>query len=160
MGQSCHAEIPCGHRCGPDGDDGPDRFRDAFEVFLVGTAERHADVIVPALRHETDRIAPGIEQSRKAGIVGGGNAGALRHAEGDELRAGRALLRKESRIRRIGARIAALDIVQAELVQHAGNGDLVLHGKVDAGGLLAVAQRGVEKVDTVFRHVFPPWERI
>jgi hypothetical protein len=56
---------------------------------------------------------------------------------------------EELRVGRVGARIAALDIVHAELVQHRGDGDLVLDREVDARRLLAVAQRGVEKVEAL-----------
>ncbi len=64
----------------------------------------------------------------------------------------RALLAEEGRIGRIGAGIAAFDIVKAELVQHAGNRNLVLDGEVDAGRLLPVAERRVEEVDLFACH--------
>jgi hypothetical protein len=47
---------------------------------------------------------------------------------------------KKRGVGRIGAGIAALDIIDAELVEHPGNGDLVLDRKIDAGRLLAVTQ--------------------
>ena len=54
------------------------------------------------------------------------------------------LAAKEFSVERIGAGIAALDIVDAEIIQHAGDDLLVRQREVDAIGLRAVAQRGVE----------------
>ena len=48
---------------------------------------------------------------------------------------------------RIGAGIAAFDIVDAELVEHAGDRQLVGEREIDAVGLRAVAQRGVEQIE-------------
>ncbi len=53
---------------------------------------------------------------------------------------------------RIGARIAALDIIDAEIVEHAGDRQLVGQREVDAIGLRAVAQRGVEQIETFAGH--------
>src|SRR5690606_12229933 len=64
---------------------------------------------------------------------------------------------EEGRVGRVSARIAALDIVDAELVEHGRDRDLVLDGEVDAWRLLAVAQRRVEKKDPLsFCHAAPP----
>ena len=64
----------------------------------------------------------------------------------------RPLLAKKARVGRVGAGIAALDIVDAELVEHAGDGDLVLEREVDAVGLRAVAQRRVEEIEALAGH--------
>ena len=45
--------------------------------------------------------------------------------------------------------IAALDIVDAEVVEHAGDRELVVQREVDAVGLRAVAQRGVEQIEAL-----------
>ena len=45
----------------------------------------------------------------------------------------------------VGAGIAALDVVDAELVQHGGDAPLVLEREVDARRLRAVAQGRVEQ---------------
>ena len=55
---------------------------------------------------------------------------------------------------RIGAGIAALDIIDAEIVEHAGDRQLVGQREVDAIGLRAVAQRGVEQIKTFAGHRF------
>ncbi|MHC2216141.1 hypothetical protein ACVIGV_001529 [Rhizobium leguminosarum] len=130
-----------------------DTFGDAFEVFLVGAAKRHRDVIIPALGDETDGIAFGLKQPGNAGIVGDRNARPLRHAKGDEAGLAGALLTEEGRIRRIGAGISALDVVEAELVQHGRDRNLVLDGEIDAGRLLPVPERRVEEVDAFFHVV-------
>ena len=64
----------------------------------------------------------------------------------------RLLFGEEFRVRRVRARIAAFDIVDAELVEQLGDGLLVLKREIDARRLLAVAERGVEEVDAGFGH--------
>ena len=59
------------------------------------------------------------EQGGDAGIVGGRAAGPLGHAEGGEFRLRRRLFREEGGVERVRAGIAALDIVDAEPVEHA-----------------------------------------
>ena len=135
---------------------GRDRGRDGFEVLLVGAAERDAHLVLRALGDVADRVGLRLQQRGDARIVGGRHAGALGHAEGDEGRAACALLLEEGAVGWVGARIAALDIVDAELVQHGRDRRLVLDGEVDARRLLAVAQRGVEEVDAFFHHGFAP----
>ena len=61
-------------------------------------------------------------------------------------------LGEELGVGRIGAGIAALDIVDAELVEHAGDRQLVGEREVDAIGLRAVAQRGVEQIEAFLGH--------
>ncbi len=58
-----------------------------------------------------------------------------------------AVVAEQFGVGRIGAGIAALDIVDAELVEHAGDRQLVGEREVDAVGLRAVAQRGVEQIE-------------
>ncbi len=48
---------------------------------------------------------------------------------------------------RVRAGIAALDVVDAEVVEHRGDRELVVQREVDAVRLRAVAQRGVEEID-------------
>ena len=62
------------------------------------------------------------------------------------------LLGEEFGVGRIGAGIAALDIVDAEFVEHAGDQLLVMQREIDAVGLRAVAQRGVEQIEALFAH--------
>ncbi len=53
---------------------------------------------------------------------------------------------KELRVGRIRARIPALDVVDAEVVEHGRDAPLVLEREVDARRLRAVAQCRVEEV--------------
>jgi hypothetical protein len=62
------------------------------------------------------------------------------------------VLGEEARVGRIGARIAGFDIVDAELVEHARDRDLVGEREVDAVCLRAVAQRGVEQIEPLAGH--------
>ncbi len=133
------------HRFLADSNRRLDRGLDRFEVFLVGAAERDAHMIVPALGDEADGVRLRLDQRGKSRIVGRRHPCPLGHAEGDEFCARRALLGKEGGVGRVGAGIAALDIIDAELVEQLGDGDLVLDGKVDARRLLAIAQGGVEE---------------
>ena len=66
------------------------------------------------------------------------------------------LLGEEFGIGGIGAGIAALDVVDAELVEHAGDQLLVMQREIDAVGLRAVAQRGIEQIEAFAAHVGAP----
>ena len=59
---------------------------------------------------------------------------------------------KEFGVGRVGAGIAALDIVDAEFVEHLRDDLLVMQREVDAVGLRAVAQRGVEEIKAFAAH--------
>ena len=122
----------------------------AVEVLLERRAERDMDVIVPSLGDEDDRVGVGGEQPHEARIVGGRAAGSLGHAEGAEARVPGRLLLEEFGVERVCARIAALDIVDAEPVEHRGDVALVVEREVDAGGQRAVAHRRVEQVEAFF----------
>ena len=93
-----------------------------------------------------------LEQRCEARIVGGRAARPPRHAEGGEGRVDLAVLAEELGVGRIGAGIAALDIVDAELVEHAGDRELVVEREIDAVRLRAVAQRGVEEIESFCGH--------
>ncbi len=60
--------------------------------------------------------------------------------------------RKKFRIGRIRAGITALDIVDAEIVEHICDDLLVMQREIDAVGLRAIAQRGVEQIETFAAH--------
>ena len=92
---------------------------DRGEVFLVGRLERDADMVVPGLGDKADRIGLGVEQRGQARIVRGRAPGPPRHAERGECRVQSAMLGEQFGVGRIGAGIAALDIVDAEFVEHA-----------------------------------------
>ena len=62
---------------------------------------------------------------------------------------------EEFRVGRIGARIAAFDIIDAEVVKHAGDCQLVGQREIDAIGLRTVAQRGVKQIQAFAGHFKP-----
>src|SRR5262249_55974836 len=61
---------------------------------------------------------------------------------------------EERGIGRVGAWIAALDIIEAEPVQHLHDGQLVVEREIDAGRLLAVTQGGIEEIEAFALHRF------
>ena len=107
---------------------------------------------VPRLRHVANRAGRRTREHGEAGIVARGDPGTLRHAESRESSFLRTRSFKEGRVRRIGPRIPALDIVEPELVQQFRDDDLVLDRKIDARRLGTVSQGGVEKGDAFFGH--------
>src|SRR4030095_3049228 len=86
-------------------------------------------------------------QRRESRVVRRGAAGSARHAEGGEGGVELALLAEQLGVGRIGARIAAFHVIDAEIVKQAGDRELVVEGEVDAVRLRAVAQRGVEEIE-------------
>ena len=128
------------HRLPTGGGRRGDRLGDRIQVLLVGAAERQPHMEVPGLADEADRVGIGLEEVLQAGVVGDRAAGALHHAEGGEFCAARPLPFKERGVGRIGAGIAALDIVDPELVEHLRDENLVLQREINARRLLAVAR--------------------
>ena len=129
---------------------------DRGEVLLVAGLERDAHVVVPGFGDEADRVGLGGEERGKARIVRRRTAGPARHAECGDFCLERPPLGEQTRVDRIGAGIAGLDIVDAEFVEHAGDGELVGEREIDAVRLRAVAQRGVEQIKTLARHALQP----
>ena len=134
------------------GDGGADAVADRSQVFLRRRLERDAHVVVPGFRHEADGVGLGLEQRREPGIVRGRAARPPRHSERGEGGAQVAVLGEQLSVGRIRAGIAALDIVDAKIVQHFGDRQLVAKREIDAVGLRAVAQRGVEEIEAFGRH--------
>ena len=134
------------------GDRGAHAVADRGEVLLERGLERDLDVIVPRLGDEADRLGLGLEQRGEPGIVRGGAAGPPRHAERGEGGVEQPHLGEQRGVDRIGARIAGLDVVDAEAVEQRDDGELVLQREIDAVGLRAVAQRGVEQIEAFAAH--------
>ena len=61
-------------------------------------------------------------------------------------------MREEGGVGGIGAGPAALDVVDADAVQLAGDRRLVGHAEIDALRLRAVAQGGIVEVDAIAGH--------
>ena len=130
-----------------------DGIGDAIEVFIERAAQRHMHLIVPGLGDEGDDIRIRIQKTRDARIIGRRAPGALGHAEGGETGLAGGLLAEEFGIQRIGAGIAALHIIDAEIIEHPRDLALVLKGEIDARGLRAIAQGGVEEIEAFAHHV-------
>ena len=130
-----------------------DRLRDAFEVLLVADAERHAHVIVPRLGDQADGARMRLQRRLEARIVGDRAPSPLGHAEGgkggiDEARIGL----EELGVGDVGARVAAFDVVDADVVEGAGDQPLVLEREIHARRLRAVAQGRIEQVEAFAGH--------
>ena len=63
---------------------------------------------------------------------------------------------EEGVVGRVGAGIAALDVIEPEPVEHRRDRDLVVERKIDARGLRPVAQRGVEEIEAFPGHDATP----
>ena len=141
------------HRFLPAGDGRGDAVGDQGDRFFGGRAERDLDVVVPRLADEAHGFGSSIEHRHQAGIVGSATPGAARHAEGGEHRpAERRRVGEERRVGGVGARPAALDVVDSEGIERFGHGALVLDVEVHAAALVAVAQRRVEEVEALAAH--------
>ena len=131
-----------------------DAVADRGEVFLVGGLQRHPHLISAGFGDKADRIGLGLDECRKPRIVRGRTARTARHAERREFCALELrLVRKEFGVGRIGAGIAALDIVDAEFIQHVRDDLFVMQREIDAVGLRAVAQGGVEEIKAFAGHL-------
>src|ERR1700690_1077385 len=66
------------------------------------------------------------------------------------------LLSEKFGVGRVGAGIAAFNVIEAEFVEHLGDQLLVMQREVDAIGLRTITQRGVEQIKPLARHFGPP----
>src|SRR5476649_790913 len=105
-----------------------------------------------AFADEADSVGLSRERGGKPRVVRSRAAGALGHAEGGELRLEPARLGKQRGVGRVGAGIAALDVIDAEIVQEPHDAELIGEREVDAVHLRTVAQRRVEEIKSLFHH--------
>jgi hypothetical protein len=134
-------------------DHGLDGFADAFEIFLGLDFERDADLKRGRLRDKTDGVRFRSQRARERGVVRGGAARALGHAEGGELGLGLVVFGEQRGVGRVSAGDAGLDVIDAELIQHLGDAELVGHREINAVHLRAVAQRRVEQIEPLFHRL-------
>ena len=121
---------------------------DHAQVLVRRDAQRQLDLKRRALADQGDDVGPALEQHREARIVGGAAPGPPGHAERAQPGVGeRGRVGEEAVIGRVGARPAAFDVVDAELVEHLGDRHLVGRREVDALGLRAVAQGGIVEIE-------------
>ena len=110
-------------------------------------------MIVPAFGDKAGRGRGGIENFHKAWVVFRTATGAFGHAKGGQLGGIKpAQFLEKLRIGRIGARIAALDIIHAQRITRRRQPHFIGHGKIHAGRLLAVAHGGVKNIKAFACH--------
>ncbi len=130
-----------------------DGVADHREVLVQGGAQSQFHVPVVRLGDQADDRRLGLQQRRDLRVVLGPHARLAGRAERDEPRVLEVDLRarplEELGVPRVRPRPAPLDEADAEVVQVAGDGQLVRDGEIDALTLRAVAQRGVEDVEGV-----------
>ena len=114
-------------------------------------AQRLGDVVVPRLGHDAGHRGAGLDQVAQDLVVLGHPPGPARRPEGHQLRpleaqlGGRPL--EELGVLGVGARPAALDVVDSEQVELFGDLQLVGDGERDALPLRTVPQRRVVDLD-------------
>ena len=140
----------------------PHRVGDHGDALVECGLECLEDVVVPALADDAHGAGAGLEEVAE-GVVGVDLAElAPRRAEGHQRARVEAQLvagpPEELVVLGVGARPAALDVVDAQPVELLGDAQLVVDGEGDALQLAAVAEGGVEDLDgldPVSRHVRP-----
>src|SRR5262249_61734743 len=98
------------------------RLLDGREILLEARAKRDVDMKVPGLGYEADGIGLGREQRLEAGVVCERAAWPFRHAKGGKARMAERLSLGEQAGGGSGvARVASLDVVEAEHVEVVGD---------------------------------------
>src|SRR5437660_6104633 len=123
---------------------------DDLQVLRERDAQVLAHVEVPGLADDGDHRRLGEETEAQVAVVGGLHARPAGRAEGRHLR----VLESEALdgaeellVAWVRARPAALDVVEAEVVEALGDAELVLEREGDVLGLRPVAQRRVVELD-------------
>jgi hypothetical protein len=93
---------------------GGDRLADGIEIVVVRRPERDTHMVIPRFGNEADGGGRGVEQRLQPGIIGERAADALHHAEGGEGGGELAVFGEKGGVGRVGAGIAALDVVEPE----------------------------------------------
>ena len=125
------------------------RVPDGVQVLLEGGAKRLDDVEVPRLPDHRDDRGPRGDERLHVGVLVDLLPHPSGHPEGAHDRVLPAHLARpleELLVLGVAAGVAALDVVDAELVQLLGDRDLVEHGEGDLFGLGPVPQRRVVQV--------------
>jgi hypothetical protein len=122
-----------------------DRIGDHPDVLFERGRQDPLDVQPPALAEDGDYRRVCLQESLER-LVRGDRVGPAGGAEGGQLRVGESEVAgpsEELGVLGVGAGPAALDVIDAELVELAGDPELVLEGEGDALALRAVTQGGV-----------------
>ncbi len=127
-----------------------DRVADHRKVLFLVDTQHFGDVQVPGLADDRANGSFRVPQGEHPDVLVSSNALAASHAEGRDLRVlpvGVGSSLKELLVLRVRQRIAAFDVVKAEVVEHLRDEQLVLQRKVDAFALAAVSECGVVNLD-------------
>jgi hypothetical protein len=130
---------PGGHQVG-------DRVADHGQVLVEGGPQGLGDVQVPGLADQGDDRGPRVQQGAQVGVVVDPAAGPAGGPEGGQGGVTPGQLGGPGEVLGVlgvGAGPAALDHVDAEVVEEAGDPQLVGHGELEADLLGAVAEGGV-----------------
>ncbi len=124
-------------------------FDEAQVVFQVG-AQHLGDVARPAFSEDGRDRGLALDQGQQVGVVLRGQRRPARAAERRDAGMPQLLAAhgpKVLDVLRVRAGPAALDQLDAELVEHVGDVQLVVHGETDALPLRSVAEGGVIELD-------------
>ena len=125
--------------------DGSHAVANACEIFIIADAQRHIDMIVPAFGNKAHRACLCVEHFHKSGVIVSTATGTLCHAKGRHHGAFQlAVFGKKLAVGRVGTGVAALDIIKPQIIQGIGNANFIGQREINAGGLLPIAQGGVE----------------
>ena len=125
---------------------------DILGILGQGDAQRSFDMKFMAFANQTDSRSLRIHHRRQHVVIVRRPACALGHAKGGHHRICLGGGVKEIRIRRIGTRPSALDIIHTQTVQHVRNDLFFACRKLHALGLLPVAQGCIVKIKTFLTH--------
>ena len=131
---------------------------DQLQVLFQTDAQRLVDMEVPGLAEDGDDIGLGLDQGADIVVLvrrGFGPAGRTESSDLCLLQGHLADVLEKSDVLGIGARPAALDVVDPQFVELLGDADLVLDQKGDILGLGSVPQGGIVELDQTHRSFLP-----
>ena len=140
-------------------DEKGDRLVDHAQVLVAAHVQHGAQVQTPGLADDGDHRRGGVGQHPQAGVGGGDDALAARHAEGHQHGVTQRLAlhaREEGGLLGVRGRKAALDEVQPELVELERDAHLLVDRDRQALLLHAVAQGRVVDRNAAAGHVDRP----
>ena len=118
-------------------------------------AKRRSHMKLVAFANQTNRRGPRIQHGGQHIVIRRRPARAFGHAKSGHRGASLWGGVEKVAVRRVCPGPAALDIVDAERVQHISDADLFGGRKLDALGLLAIAQGGVKEIQPLHHEPIP-----
>ena len=133
------------------GHDIGNRGTDVLDILLKADAQRRLYMKVMRLAHKTNILCARVHDLSKHIVVLGRAPCPLGHAKGRKARPRLGRFVEEVTVRRVRPGPAAFDIIHPQLIQHRRDAVLLRRGKLNALGLLPVAQGCVVDIET-FSH--------